>query len=124
MRQSPVRNCALILNDYLKVAKEEALLHISEGKASAVLGGGCHDYAIFEMEQVFLHSEDYLTKNFKGYRYFPTGLGSSGAGRRKRSRWQRCANLVTLGYFSLGKNCSSVSRQSFEVYPHKIELSA
>ncbi len=35
---------ARILNDCLKVAKGEALLRVSEGKISAVLGGGCHDY--------------------------------------------------------------------------------
>lgn len=35
-----------------------------------------------------------------------------------------CANLMPSGYFSLGKNLSSVSRQSFEVYPHRMELSA
>ena len=53
----------------LKVAKGEALLRISEGKVSAVLGGDCHDYAVFDMEQVFLHSVDYLTKNFRGCSY-------------------------------------------------------
>ena len=60
---------ARILNDCLKVAKGEALLRISEGKVSAVLGGDCHDYAVLDMEQVFLHSVDYLTKNFKGCSY-------------------------------------------------------
>ena len=60
---------ARILNDCLKVAKGEALLRISEGKVSAVLGGDCHDYAVFDMEQVFLHSVDYLTKNFRGCSY-------------------------------------------------------
>ncbi len=34
---------ARILNDCLKAAKGEALLRISEGKVSAVLGGDCHD---------------------------------------------------------------------------------
>jgi len=47
---------ARILNDCLKVAKGEALLRISEGKVSAVLGGDCHDYAVLDMEQVFLHT--------------------------------------------------------------------
>ena len=51
---------ARILNDCLKVAKGDALLRISEGKVSAVLGGDCHDYAVLDMEQVFLHSVDYL----------------------------------------------------------------
>lgn len=51
MRQSPVPDCVRILNDYLKVAKEGALLRILKGKTSAVLGGDCHDYAILEMEQ-------------------------------------------------------------------------
>ncbi len=60
---------ARILNDCLKVAKGEALLRISEGKVSAVLGGDCHDYAVLDMEQVFLHSVDYLTGNFKGCSY-------------------------------------------------------
>ncbi len=45
---------ARILNDCLKVAKGDALLRISEGKVSAVLGGDCHDYAVLDMEQVFL----------------------------------------------------------------------
>lgn len=40
---------ARILNDCLKVAKGEALLRISEGKVSAVLGGDCHDYAVLDM---------------------------------------------------------------------------
>ena len=89
----PVRNCAIksildragisgaglrrveknvyarILNDCLKATKGEALLRISEGKVSAVLGGDCHDYAVLDMEQVFLHTVDYLTENFKGCRY-------------------------------------------------------
>ena len=89
----PVRNCAIksildragisgaglrrveksvyarILNDCLKAAKGEALLRISEGKVSAVLGGDCHDYAVLDMEQVFLHTVDYLTESFKGCRY-------------------------------------------------------
>ena len=60
---------ARILNDCLKVAKGDALLRISEGKVSAVLGGDCHDYAVLDMEQVFLHSVDYLTKNFRGCSY-------------------------------------------------------
>lgn len=60
---------ARILNDCLKVAKGEALLRISEGKVSAVLGGDCHDYAVLDMEQIFLHSVEYLTKNFKGCSY-------------------------------------------------------
>lgn len=89
----PVRNCAIksildragisgaglrrveksvyarILNDCLKAAKGEALLRISEGKVSAVLGGDCYDYAVLDMEQIFLHSVDYLAKNFKGCSY-------------------------------------------------------
>ncbi len=42
---------ARILNDCLKVAKGDALLRISEGKVSAVLGGDCHDYAVLDMEE-------------------------------------------------------------------------
>lgn len=60
---------ARILNDCLKVAKGEALLRISEGKVSAVLGGDCHDYAVIDMEQIFLHSVEYLQNNFKGCKY-------------------------------------------------------
>lgn len=60
---------ARILNDCLKVAKGEALLRISEGKVSAVLGGDCHDYAVLDMEQIFLHSVEYLHDNFKGCQY-------------------------------------------------------
>lgn len=60
---------ARILNDCLKVAKGEALLRISEGKVSAVLGGDCHDYAVLDMEQIFLHSVEYLNENFKGCHY-------------------------------------------------------
>lgn len=60
---------ARILNDCLKVAKGEALLRISEGKVSAVLGGDCHDYAVIDMEQIFLHSVEYLNDNFKGCKY-------------------------------------------------------
>ena len=60
---------ARILNDCLKVAKGEALLRISEGKVSAVLGGDCHDYAVLDMEQIFWHSVEYLHENFKGCHY-------------------------------------------------------
>ena len=60
---------ARILNDCLKVAKGEALLRISEGKVSAVLGGDCHDYAVLDMEQIFLHSVEYLNNHFKGCKY-------------------------------------------------------
>ena len=35
-----------------------------------------------------------------------------------------CANLVPFYYLPFGKNLSSVSKQSFEVYPHRIELRA
>lgn len=47
---------ARILNDVLKVTKGEALLRISEGKVSAVLSGDCNDYAILNMEEIFLHT--------------------------------------------------------------------
>lgn len=60
---------ARILNDCLKVAKGEALLRVSEGKVSAVLGGDCHDYAVLDMEQIFLHSVEYLYQQFKGCTY-------------------------------------------------------
>ena len=60
---------ARILNDCLKIAKGEALLRISEGKVSAVLGGDCCDYAVIDMEQIFLHSVEYLHDNFKGCQY-------------------------------------------------------
>lgn len=60
---------ARILNDILKVTKGEALLRISEGKLSAVLSGDCNDYAILDMEQIFLHTVEYLQKNFSGCRY-------------------------------------------------------
>jgi hypothetical protein len=60
---------ARILNDCLKATKGDALLRISEGKVSAVLGGDSHDYAVLDMEQIFMHSVDYLTANFKGCRY-------------------------------------------------------
>lgn len=60
---------ARILNDILKVTKGEALLRISEGKLSAVLSGDCNDYAIIDMEQIFLHTVEYLQKNFSGCRY-------------------------------------------------------
>ncbi len=35
-----------------------------------------------------------------------------------------CANVVPIYIFPFGMNLSSVSRQSFEVYPHRMELSA
>lgn len=60
---------ARILNDCLKVAKGEALLRISEGKVSAVLGGDCHDYAVLDTEQIFLRSVEYLNSQFKGCTY-------------------------------------------------------
>lgn len=52
---------ARILNDCLKVAKGEALLRISEGKVSAVLGGDCHDYAVLDI----LFSRTMLFSEFK-----------------------------------------------------------
>lgn len=60
---------ARILNDLLKVANGEALIRFSEGKVSAVLSGDCNDYAVLDVEQIFLHSVDYLTTNFKGCQY-------------------------------------------------------
>lgn len=55
---------ARILNDCLKVAKGEALLRISEGKVSAVLGGDSQDYAVLDMEQVYMRSVEYLNRRF------------------------------------------------------------
>ena len=55
---------ARILNDLLKVANGEALIRFSEGKVSAVLSGDCNDYAVLDVEQIFLHSVDYLTAIF------------------------------------------------------------
>lgn len=60
---------ARIINECLKVAKGEALLRLSEGKVSAVLGGDCQDYAVLDMEQVFLHAVQYLNQNFCGCTY-------------------------------------------------------
>ncbi len=60
---------ARILNDLLKVANGEALIRFSEGKVSAVLSGDCNDYSVLDVEQIFLHSVDYLTSNFKGCNY-------------------------------------------------------
>lgn len=60
---------ARILNDCLKVTNGEALVRVSEGKVSAVLGGDCHDYAVLDTEQIFLHSVDYLNAHFKGCQY-------------------------------------------------------
>ena len=54
---------ARILNDVLKVTKGEALLRISEGKVSAVLSGDCNDYAILDMEEIFLHTVKYLQES-------------------------------------------------------------
>ncbi len=58
---------ARILNDVLKVTKGEALLRISEGKVSAVLSGDCNDYAILNMEDIFLHTMQYLQEEFEGW---------------------------------------------------------
>lgn len=60
---------ARILNECLNKTKGDALIRISEGKVSAVLGGDKSDYAILDMEQIFLHAVDYLEKNYKGCRY-------------------------------------------------------
>ena len=60
---------ARILNDCLKVTNGEALVRVSEGKVSAVLGGDCHDYAVLDTEQIFQHSVDYLNTHFKGCQY-------------------------------------------------------
>ena len=43
---------ARILNECLKVAQGDALLRISEGKVSAVLGGDGSDYAVIDTEQL------------------------------------------------------------------------
>lgn len=60
---------ARILNDCLKVAQGEALIRFSVGKVSAVLSGDCNDYSILDVEELFLHSVDYLTNSFKGCQY-------------------------------------------------------
>ena len=60
---------ARILNDLMKVAKGEALIRFSEGKVSAVLSGDCNDYFILDVEELFLHSVDYLNSNFKDCNY-------------------------------------------------------
>lgn len=60
---------ARILNDCLKTARGEALIRVSEGKISAVLGGDAHDYSILDMEQIFRHTAEYLEDNYKGCRY-------------------------------------------------------
>ena len=62
---------ARILNDVLKVTKGEALLRISEGKVSAVLSGDCNDYAILNMEDIFLHTVQNLQESFEGCRSMP-----------------------------------------------------
>lgn len=33
---------------------------------SAVLGEDCHDYAVLNMEQIFMHSVEYFNTEFKG----------------------------------------------------------
>lgn len=60
---------ARILNDCLKVARGEALLRISEGKVSAVLGGDSHDYAVLDMEKIFMLTVEYLYDKFQGCCY-------------------------------------------------------
>lgn len=60
---------ARILNDLLKVTNGEALIRFSEGKVSAVLSGDCNDYSVLDVEEIFLHSVDYLNGNFKGCQY-------------------------------------------------------
>lgn len=60
---------ARILNECLKVASGNALLRVSEGKVSAVLGGDNHDYAVLDMEQIFRMTTEYLHDHFKGCRY-------------------------------------------------------
>ena len=60
---------ARILNECLKVAQGDALLRISEGKVSAVLGGDGSDYAVIDTEQLYLHTIDYLNANFHGVHY-------------------------------------------------------
>ena len=60
---------ARILNDCLKVARGDALLRFSQGKVSAVLGGDSGDYAVLDMEQIFMCAVDYLHKTFKGCAY-------------------------------------------------------
>lgn len=60
---------ARILNECLKVARGEALLRISEGKVSAVLGGDSHDYAVLDMEKIFLLTVEYLYDRFKSCHY-------------------------------------------------------
>lgn len=53
---------ARILNECLKVSQGDALLRISEGKVSAVLGGDGSDYAVIDAEQIFMHTIDYLKR--------------------------------------------------------------
>lgn len=60
---------ARIINECMKVAGGDALLRISEGKVSAVLGGDSHEYAVLDMRQIFMLSVEYLYKSFKGVNY-------------------------------------------------------
>lgn len=95
---------ARILNDCLKAAKGEALLRISEGKVSAVLGGDCHDYAVLDMEQVFLHSVDYLTKNFRGCSYL-AGFYEHGIRVLGAFRGGRTAGCLQKGAGAAWEDC-------------------
>ena len=98
---------ARILNDCLKVAKGEALLRISEGKVSAVLGGDCHDYAVLNMEQIFMHSVEYFNSEFKGCTwlggFYEHDIPYTTQGTLKRSEKQS-QNLLLCG--------NTVDRQS------------
>lgn len=60
---------ANILSECLKVARGDALLRFSEGKISAILGGDSHDYAVLDMEKIFMLAVEFLQKNFKSCTY-------------------------------------------------------
>ena len=93
---------ARILNDCLKVSKGEALLRISEGKVSAVHGGDCCDYAILDMEQVFLHVVQYLQDTFPGAQFTSGFYDHQGAS----ALWELSRNDELLGsYRTELENC-------------------
>lgn len=60
---------ANILSECLKVARGDALLRFSEGKVSAILGGDSYDYAVLDMEKIFMLAVEFLQENFKGCTY-------------------------------------------------------
>lgn len=65
------KNYARVINMCLQTAKGVSLIHVADGKISAIHGGDYCDYKILDMESVFRETILYLENEFPGFQYIP-----------------------------------------------------